>query len=429
MSALGKRMVLALLNGGDLATVYRAGVDRTCLRDDAVVVFDWSVMYFERECSWPTPNMVTENTGIAFDLDRDPEPLEYVVDLVRRRRLGFELTRVGERLASRIKAREIDEALVDIEAAMSRLKSMRRRVGVYSFVDEAPARIRELETRGLAPLPGLLTRWPSLNRMIQGLMNGTLNVIVAMTQTGKSWFLCLIAEDTRALGKRVLFITLEMPVASISRRLDALRHKIPFGDLRSGKLDWFSIRRWAADLEADPGGGDILIADKSSVVTVSDAAALCKEYQPDLVVVDGGYRFRGSGSSHWEKTVDIVDALQTEAEASGVPWVVSSQMGDSHETGKPKKKSPDGKRLRAWNVRYGKEWLINPDTVVGLFMDPELLASYQLGVEVLKMRDADSSRRSPVFYIHWNVDAHTFDEITDGVFGSDEDSGDGPLDF
>ena len=38
--------------------------------------------------------------------------------------------------------------------------------------------------------------------------------------------------------------------------------------------------------------------------------------------------------------------------------------------GKEKKKGT--KHVRAWNVRYGKEWFINPDILIGMYQDDDL---------------------------------------------------------
>lgn len=412
MSALGKRLVRSLIAGGDVAFVRRAGVDETCLRGEAVAAFRWAVGYFETSGGWPTPSMIAENVGVL--LPDEPEPLEYVVDLVRRRAIGFRLVSAGERLASRIKAREVDEAVTELEEELSQLRGFRRRSSVYSFCDGAVERASAAGLRGLSSLAGFETRWPTLNRLVQGWVNGTLNVVVAMQNTGKTWWLCLNAEDVRAAGKRVLFISLEMSVSRIVRRLDALRHRLPFGELRDGTLDWWSVRRWGEEAEKGRAeSGDIIVADKSAVRTVADAAGLFRDELPDIVIVDGGYRFEGRGSGgNWEKTVTIVNDLQVVAEESGVPWLVSSQMGDSHETGKTprKKKTGEDRHLRAWNVRYGKEWLINPDTVVGLFSDDDLRCRRRLGVQVLKMRDSDGEASKSVFYIAWDLSGHRFDE-------------------
>ena len=161
-----------------------------------------------------------------------------------------------------------------------------------------------------------------------------------MQNTGKTWMSCIIADHALSLGKKVLFVTMEMSGPRIMRRLDAIRYKLPFGDLRDGELELFTVDRWKAEAAAG-GRGDILVADKKMVQKVGDIVSLVNEHRPDFVVVDGGYRLEGKGRGSWDKVVDVVNGLQIAAEITDIPWLVTSQLGDASESGKESKKGGD----------------------------------------------------------------------------------------
>jgi hypothetical protein len=232
-----------------------------------------------------------------------------------------------------------------------------------------------------------------------------------MSNTGKSWLLCACANDAEVTHKkRVLFGTLEMSAGRIARRLDCLRYKIPFGEMRNGEIDSITESVWKEKLEklgVEESSSDILIADKKLIKTVYDVMALVQQNKPDIVFIDGGYRFAAQRSgSDWEKQVETVRALQICAEESNIPWVVTTQFGDSNETGKEKKR---GKKVRAWNTRYGKEWFIDPDVLIGMYQDDDTRLIKQMEIHPLKVRDADEAYEE--FNINWDMNKMDFTQI------------------
>ena len=65
-----------------------------------------------------------------------------------------------------------------------------------------------------------------------GLVNKTLNVVLAGTGVGKSLFMCHCAAGHLAIGKNVLYITLEMSEEKIAERIDANLLNVPIPELK-----------------------------------------------------------------------------------------------------------------------------------------------------------------------------------------------------
>jgi replicative DNA helicase len=233
--------------------------------------------------------------------------------------------------------------------------------------------------------------------------------------THNSWACCILADDALRKGFKVLVITMEMSTQRIERRIDSLRYKIPFGDIRDAQIDLLREIRWKQNLIDDQTGrGDILIADKRLIRYVSDVTALVLEHKPDLVVIDGGYRFASRGSNgDWESAKQIVAELQTTAESTDVPWVVTTQQGDV--AAKSRMESQD----RALKVKYAKEWVINPDVVIEMYADEDMRMIRQMEWKILKERDSKGESRSSDFRTHWDLDEMNFEEL---VSGEDEDT-------
>jgi len=431
MSGMGKRLVRALLEEKTWEPCIAAGISSDKLLDDARVAWDWVRTYHrEHGGAWPTVGMLEENTGVF--LPEELDPLEYVADLVRKRALGVELNDVGKRVGKLLDDRKPDDALRELAAEAARLREHSPLSAVTSFRRTGPEVAVEYDTvKASGGLLGIPTRWRRLDREILGWVDGTLNVITAMQNTGKTWFACLCAEDAMQRGHRVLFVTLEMAMDRIRRRLVSIRHRVPWRKLLFCEMEDYEEEEFRRDLDEDMAGeGDILLADKQMVRTVGDVAALVADYLPSIVIIDGGYRFQPAkedkNSSLWANTVEIVGDLQTAAEATRVPWVVTTQQGDANETGKPKKKKTGGaKSMFAWGVRYGKEWVINPDTVIGLYQDADLRLGNLMELHLLKQRDGAGTGDRGFFHITWDFKEMLFRETTPETAGTDEDAGEG----
>jgi len=411
----------------------RHGIDESHVFDEAKVGFRWVSDYVMKHSSWPTGKMVEENIGST--LPDDLEPLNYVCELIRKRSLTLSLESDVRSAIKRIEDRDPDAALAILSDATLRLKAESKKEETVSYRKSGPERFKSyIDSKATKGLLGIPTPWKKLDIIIQGWVNGSLNVVAAMSNTGKSWFCCICAHDAELKGKKVLVVTLEMSSIRIERRIDAIRYKLPFGKLRDAELDAMREEDWKKRLEeaaVEKVESDILVVDKKTVRTVRDVYMLVKQHKPDIVIIDGGYRFEGDERyGQWAKTVSIVNDLQMFAEMSNVPWIVTTQFGDSEETGKEKKKGT--KHVRAWNVRYGKEWFINPDILIGMYQDDDLRLIKRMEIHPLKVRDGD--RAFDMFTIAWDMESMDFSEAGGGLFevassGSETEEGSHEITF
>lgn len=408
MSSLGKRLVRSLLEHRTPEVLAEHGISAMDLKDDAREAYSWVLGYYEAHGSYPTPKMLEESTGIG--LPEEPDPLAYICDHVRRRSLSMSLGEILPKAAVALDDSDPDTAVRLLRERLGSLAAVGKK-GLFSFRESGKARTAfYAEVKKTGGLLGMRTPWPTLDSHILGWVNGSLHVVAAMLKTGKTWFSCIIAEDALRRGLKVLFITLEMSGERIGRRVASVRYRIPWREMVRAEMDSLSEAAWAKAAEADTEGtGDIVIADKHRVRTVADALALAQSLSPDIVVVDGGYRFQPSGKTggNWESTVDIVAALQHAAEATDVPWVVTTQMGDSKTSGGEKK---EGRKMRAWGVRYGKEWVINPDVVIGLSQTELERMDKVMEVHFMAERDPVGDLSKPFFRLNWNFETMDFTE-------------------
>jgi hypothetical protein len=256
---------------------------------------------------------------------------------------------------------------------------------------------------------GAVTRWPTFNRETRGIINGYFYVFAGFTSVGKSWMLMLLCEDLLSQKRRPLVVSTEMEPKRLQMRLDCLRYKLPYVDLRDGCLTPEMEEKWIRAMyeESLMDVSDAIFVGKKEVKTVQDISLMAKDLGVTDVLVDGGYRL--ASSREWGDQSKLVQDFQVCAEDSNIPWVATVQLGDSSETGK----GLDSKLVNRWNVRYAKEWIIDPDVVVGLSQPPDLSLINRMHWSMLKVRDGSGKPRE--FDINWNKDTGDYSEVDPSV--------------
>ena len=357
--------------------------------------------------------------GDVFDVDLThtvaEADLPHLLTLVKKRYVLQKMSPILDEAMEKVAKNELEEAL-SLYGSLDGLQAdLVKEDAVASFKLSADERLeayyKAKESRNAIP-----TMWPSFNKWTGGWCEATFYVIAGFTTVGKTWSLIISALDA---AKRVedtdsiLVISTEMSEERIARRLDSVKYKLDFIELRDGTLSPAKEEEWAMAMaeDIDSPGGDIILADSRSVSCVDDILALCYRHKPRMVLLDGGYRLRAKGTrGDWEKQVRVIEEIQRATVVTNIPWVVTTQLGDSTETGKGMDKSSASR----WNVRYAKEWIINPDYVCALSQNEDMEIAREMNWQFTKMRDAE--RRTAEFRTKWDYKEFDYSEIEDDLF-------------
>lgn len=298
---LGRRLVRALLAEPmpDLGVLAAAGVSADDLFADGRRVFDWAVDYHRDHGTWPTGLMAMEATGV--ELPEEPEPLNYVVELVRKRSLTHGLERSIKESIRLIETREPDRALDVLRDSVTELEAS------------------TLRRRGelIAPAGKLLADHPTLPEpIIDGLLRrGETSNIIAPTKTGKSWLALGMALSV-ATGKRwlsqfdcrrgrVLLIDNELSAPVLSHRIQTVAEAMGI-DAADVPLDVLALRGQLLDVQG--------IARKLDGIPSGTY---------DLVVLDALYRALPSGASENDNAgmAAVFNLIDRAASRLGCAWV------------------------------------------------------------------------------------------------------------
>lgn len=160
-----------------------------------------------------------------------------------------------------------------------------------------------------------------LNKITNGgVERGTLNIILAGVNVGKSLALCHLASDYLLQGKNVLYISMEMSEHVCAKRIDANLLNCPMDDFETLGLDTFSAR-----LEAKRklvGSGRLIIKQyPTAAAHVGHFNALLtelrtkKEFIPDIVLVDylgimASSRIKGGSDNSYHLVKSIAEELR-----------------------------------------------------------------------------------------------------------------------
>jgi replicative DNA helicase len=174
------------------------------------------------------------------------------------------------------------------------------------------------------------TGFDILDKITGGYQDGQLISIVAVPKTGKSTLALYSALHVRSVGRRAMFFTFEMSAAEQEDRLVSMVSGVDYNAILDGtitqrEIDIISrehqIRQYSHE-------GLTLVADTSSVTTVSAVQAKIRQYKPRVVFVDGAYLMddeEGEAKGSSQALTNITRALKRMAQAEGIPVILTTQ--------------------------------------------------------------------------------------------------------
>lgn len=260
-----------------------------------------------------------------------PHYIETIQTKAQLRRLIEAADQVSEEAAT--SSDDIDVILDGAERSI--MDVTRRRKGSdfkssAQIFDEVKREIAILrEQKGVS---GIRTGYADLDRMTNGLHRGDLIILAARPAMGKSAFALNVANQVakRNPGAVAIF-SLEMPAASLMKRLIASESRIEGGKLTSGKLsdeEMSSLNDAGRDLSSRP-----IYIDDTSMVKVSEIFSKCRKLRSQheslsLIVIDYLQLISGSGrtDSRQQEVSDISRNLKILAKEMDCPVIALSQL-------------------------------------------------------------------------------------------------------
>ena len=195
-----------------------------------------------------------------------------------------------------------------------------------------------------------------------GFTEGSLTVVAARTNVGKSMWLMQQAHAAARCGKHVAYLSLEMPARQCVARLQHLVAGAKFNDYSRPQLQ--DLMR-----EAYPDGGWVKFrASKAGALTPADVASFASNY--DVVVVDyAALMVTNAGESHasgWNAAAEIVSGLQQAAHSTGTPVLTAAQLNRDARRPSTAAAVPGDSRSNVGKMNHTDKYASDPDFVLTL---------------------------------------------------------------
>jgi replicative DNA helicase len=180
---------------------------------------------------------------------------------------------------------------------------------------------------------GIFTGFPYVDEITGGVQAGDFWVIAGESGTGKTYTLCKCVMSAVQSGKKAIFVSMEMPIKQLARRVLAMGASVDATGFRMGRLSVFAIDQVRAFIqEWNRTHNDRLILVEGGMnYTVQRVLSKIKEIKPDAVFIDGAYMLKTAevgrrGYARWEMQVDVVEALKQAAMEENIGIVATFQF-------------------------------------------------------------------------------------------------------
>lgn len=184
--------------------------------------------------------------------------------------------------------------------------------------------------------PGIPTGWYSVDTYTGGVQKGHLWVLGARLGQGKTWHMVNMAANAIKDGRRVLFVSMEMPYREVAYRLHGLLAR-SFGydvrsfSLSSGKgVDLMAYKQFLLDMP-DLVPGEFIVNDtRRGRMNPMSLGAQIEQCEPDITFVDYltllGSSDGKRASDDWRVAAQISNDVKDVAQRTDTPIVAAAQL-------------------------------------------------------------------------------------------------------
>ena len=382
-------------------------------------VYNFVVGHFDKYGEFPSPaTLVQEYKPIGLHPEAQSVNFDYAVDCFKKQVLQRQIITAVRTQKDTVQENpkqalsSIMTSLTDIEVAYDEDVVMYDE-GSVDRLEEWRART---EQRKMGDgLMGVATSFKTLNGTGVGWMPGELIALFARPTVGKTW-LCVHAAATAIMqGKKTLLISTEMPISSISLRIDVVLgamngYKLSHKALRTGEP--IDEKVYAKFLQEQATNKSLLVCDHiagQSTISLESIASIIRKHNPEFVVIDGVYLISQSDSKKamWEQNHSLFYGLKNLCLSMNTSILVSTQANrDAANIFVPPK---------ADQVAFGDALIRAADVALAMCKvedaDDKRLVQFQ------KYRDGELP--SEVAIMQWDVDCGDIKEMPDYVWASD----------
>lgn len=414
-------LVAALLKEGKDA-VRRArerGIKPDHLGNEGSKLLTFVYSYTTEYGDVPSVPVLEAKTGVILDDPITGIPdgtADFFIDQVQEARLFLTVQEGVASVTDLLDQKKPQEAMSAMEQAA---REARRSLLIKSAIETTEQlgdRVLKLYEDIKAGKRGIQTPWATINEETFGLWPQDLFLMVARLGKGKTWLAtCMAHQAWWVGGHKVLFATTEMAKEKIYQRMCALHLKLPYDDVRKGRLDAFSEQRFRDGLKLMAERPGLYIAGGDFNFQVEAFEAAVEEVEPELVVLDGAYLLKVDGATRTERMANGWDTIKRLAHSTHCPFFVTMQFNRDVKGNK-------SDNMDAGTVALSDVARWNSDVMYGLYQTDEMKKVKRAGLKPLKIREGAGVQE---MLINFDFESMDFTEIG----GAAPDASDADTDF
>lgn len=408
MSDIEVRLLSKIINRRDLSQALKSGIKIPFFHADNRDVWKYVTEYYSEHGVVPHKDVIARTFPKFGIVSTASEPYTALLEEIKEREQYNKVRETIEEAGKLLVNSTSDDAYKRIIQGISEIAMTIRDTEDADWLKNADERIESYDKRSKQTQFGIPFPWAGLNDMILGMQDSHLITIAARPTVGKSWFMALCAYHAWAKGHNVLFITKEMAVEEIERRLDAIHTVVPYMKFRKAKLESADRAQFEKGLKTLAKGTTTTINVTGAEVAdggVMSLSAKIDEYNPDIVFVDGVYLLsddRG-GKSKTEQLYNITQDMKRLARRFKIPVVQTCQLKRGTHDGK---RGADPLASMSFSDSFGQD----SDDVIMINKEPDVPGV--MYIEVVKSREGEVGMVKSM----WNAAGSpmVYTEIKDG---------------
>jgi replicative DNA helicase len=322
---VGLQALHAIIINGSRTAFRQLNVDT--FTEDELVTYTLLRDHYARYGALPSMEVLGEMNIV---LPESHSGVQYHLDQLRDRAIYMTIDAGFNPLRTAVSANDIEtarEIVANMHAATGRL-TMGAEV---TTLHEAAAQVmEEFELTRTGGRTGVTLKWPRLNAITDGIFPGDVLTIVARTGIGKSYLIAALALAAWIEGNSILFVTMEMTIVQIVRRIIAMATGLNPDFIRRGDMSHWGIDAVHDEIRNWDTGSPFHLLSGDFRKTVTDVDNLIQEFSPDAVYIDASYLIDPVGArknaSKWENLADVGEDIKRMAMMRNKPILQTVQF-------------------------------------------------------------------------------------------------------
>lgn len=334
MSRAESLLISALIDAGTTKNAVKEGIDPsdfTTYREE----YGWLV----RQKKVPSKQVFLSKFPDFRYRKVDREDLPVLISSLKENSVKRQLATLLEKSAKRIKDGKGEDIAEEMRAELHRLLQKTSAGSVTEIFQDGKKFAKAFREKQLSRQKGetfgLPTGFPTIDKETGGLLPGHMYLVIARQGQSKTYWMLFLASMAALAGKRVLWISREMPEDMVAYRV----HTVISGHLR-GEDNGFSnlamilgrddisyeeYRAFINKLRKEVPGRFFIPNDKK--VSVSKVRQYVERYQPDIVFYDYiGIISGGDSGRTWQALGEEANVAKEMALEFNIPFVLASQV-------------------------------------------------------------------------------------------------------